>query len=56
MYNIVAAAPLVCGAAHKNVKSLNKIFKTNYYTVYAYVVDTLGATLPGVKLNSQNIQ
>ena len=28
-YNIVAAAPLVCGAAHKNVKSLNKIFKTN---------------------------
>ena len=30
MQNIVAAAPLVCGVAHKNVKSLNKIFKTKY--------------------------
>ena len=28
MYNIVAAAPLVCRVAHKNVWSLNKIFKT----------------------------
>ena len=27
--NIVAAAPLVCGAAHKNVKMLNKSFKLN---------------------------
>ena len=27
--NIVAAAPLVCGVAHKNVKSVHKIFKTN---------------------------
>ena len=35
---------------------LHTLFNVNYYTVYAYVVDTLGATQPGVKLNSQNIQ
>ena len=39
MLNIVAVAPFVCGVAHKNVKSLNKIFKTKLQSTWGGLTD-----------------
>ena len=56
-HEIVAAAPPVCGVAHKLYKKLNKIFKTNYvsYAVGGFTDSTIVYPMQWVGTNDQTV-